>query len=96
MEISRNLEWNSRQKKDSSNYLHFEDKHFPSFIRKIKSRYWFTPPDRRRINIPYSKIFEENEKGLEVIYEKETNRYFIHCPVDRIWFPEEDRRSSEN
>ena len=85
-----------KTKKDCSNYLHFEDKSYPAFIRKIKSRYWFTTPDRRRINIPYSKIFEENKKGLEIIYEKETNRYFIHCPVDRNWFPEEDRRSSEN
>ena len=85
-----------KTKKDSSNYLHFEDEEYPVFIRKIKSRYWFTTPDRRRINIPYSKIFEENKKGLEIIYEKETNRYFIHCPVDRNWFPEEDRRSSEN
>ena len=92
----KNFRMEFKTKKEHSNYIHFEDKQYPSFIRKIKSRYWFTTPDRRRINIPYSKIFEENKKGLEVIYEKETNRYFIHCPVDRNWFPEEDKRSSEN
>ena len=92
----RKFEMRFQTKKSVTNYLHFEDKHYPAFIRKIRSRYWFTTPDRKRINIPYSKIFEENPKGLEIIYEKGTDRYFIHCPVERNWFPEEDRRSSEN
>jgi len=74
----------------------FEDRGYPAFIRKIESRYWFTTPDKKKVNIPYSKIFEENKKGLEIIHETGTDRYFIYCPVGRDWFPKEDRRSSEN
>jgi IS605 OrfB family transposase len=85
-----------RSSKNVTNYLHFEDKNFPAFIKKIKSRYWFTNTKGKRMNIPFSKVFEENKKSLEIIYEKDTGRYFIHCAVDRNWFPEEDRRSSEN
>ena len=29
-------------KKKTTEYFSFEDKEFPSFIRKIKSNYWFT------------------------------------------------------
>jgi IS605 OrfB family transposase len=80
-------------KKSPREYLHFEDRSYPVFIRNIESRYWFTTPQKKKVNIPYSKIFEENPKGLELIYEKSTDRYFIHCPVDINWFPKEDRRN---
>jgi len=84
------FEMKCMSKKSFTEYLHFEDKSFPSFIRQIDSKYWFTTPDRRRVHIPYSDI--ESQKGLEVIYEKETGRYFLHVPVERDWFPQEDRR----
>lgn len=29
---------------------------------------------------------------MEIIYEKATGKYFLHYPVERDWFPEEDRR----
>ena len=86
----KNFEMKFMSKKSPTEYLHFEDKSFPSFIKGIESRYWFTTPDRRRVFIPYSQI--GSQKGLEVIHEKETGRYFLHVPVERNWFPEEDRR----
>ena len=86
----RDFEMKFMSRKSPIDYLHFEDKSFPSFIKEIESRYWFTTQDRRRVSIPYSEI--ESQKGLEVIYEKETGRYFLHVPVERDWFPEEDRR----
>ena len=70
------------------NLLHFEDKSFPSFIRKIKSNYWFNNSNGRRDRISFSDI-TTIEKGIEIIYEKDTGRYFLHYPVDRNWFPEE-------
>ena len=87
-----NMQFMSRKK--STDYFSFEDKQFPSFIRKIKSNYWFTNSNGRRDIISFSDIIESTtEKGLEIIYEKDTGRYFLHYPVDRNWFPEEDRRN---
>ena len=79
-------------KKKTTEYFSFEDKEFPSFIRKIKSNYWFTNSKGRRDRISFSDI-TTTEKGIEIIYEKDTGRYFLHYPVDRNWFPEEDRRN---
>ena len=79
-------------KKNPTDYLHFEDKDYPSFIRKIKSNYWFTSKEGKRKKISFSDI-KTNSRGIEIIYEKETGKYFLHYPVDRNWFPEEDRRN---
>lgn len=86
----KSFEMKFMSRKRPTEYIHFEDKCFPSFIRDIESRYWFTTRDRKRVFISYSQI--ESQKGLEVIHEKETGRYFLHVPVERNWFPEEDRR----
>ena len=79
--------------KDSSKYLHFEDSSFPSMFRDIKSNYWYRTKDRKRKVISFKDIFNKTKKrGLEVICEKETDRYFIHYPVDVSWFPSDDLR----
>ena len=88
----KHFEMKFMSKKKPTEYLHFEDKSFPSFIRKIKSNYWFTNSNGRRDRISFSDI-KTIEKGIEIIYEKDTGRYFLHYPVDRNWFPEEDRRN---
>jgi len=80
-----------RTKKDDTDYVHYEDIGYPTFIRKIKSRYWYTTKDRKRKEISFSDI--KKEKGLEIIYEKKTGRYFLHYPVDINWYPEDDRRN---
>jgi len=73
--------------------LHFEDNNFPSYIKNIKNRYWFRNKDRKRTTVDYSDIHEHVcGGGIEVSYEKDTDRYFLHCPVDYDWFPENDLR----
>ncbi len=79
-----------RTKKNKTDYALFEDKSFPAFIRDIKSIYWYTTKGRKRKTISFSEL--DQTRGLELIYEKETDRYFLHYPVDRNWFPEDDRR----
>jgi hypothetical protein len=81
-----------RSRKSPTDYLNFEDKQFPTFIRNIKSRYWFTTKDRKRKHVSFSDI-DSQARGVEIIYEKETGKYFLHYPVDREWFPEDDRRN---
>jgi IS605 OrfB family transposase len=80
-------------KKKLTSFLHFEDQGYPAFIKKIKSRYWFTAKNGKKKSIPYSEIFEENKKGLEIIHEKYSDKWFIHCPVKEGWYPLEDRRN---
>ena len=87
----RHFQLKYRTKKNPTDYLNFEDKHYPKFIRKIKSRYWYTTKDRKRVNISFSDI-DTKTRGFEIIYEKDTNRYFLHYPIEHDWFPEEDRR----
>jgi len=81
-----------RSKKAGTDYLNFEDKSYPVFIKGITSKYWFTSKDRKRKYISFSDI-DCQKRGLEIIYEKETDRYFLHYPVDRDWFPSDDRRN---
>jgi len=79
-------------KKDSTYYMHFEDESFPSIIKKIKSRYWYTTKNRKRKTISFEDIFKERKRGVEIIYEKHTNRYYLHYPIEYDWFPSEDKR----
>lgn len=81
-----------RSKKSITDYLNFEDAGFPVMIKGIKSRYWYTTRDRRRKTVSFSELASLG-RGVEIIYEKETGKYFLHYPVDRDWFPTDDRRN---
>lgn len=77
--------------KKNTEYLHFEDSQFPAFIRNIKSRYWFTTKNRKREFISFNDI-DAKKRSIEIIYEKDTDRYFLHYPVEVNWYPSEDKR----
>ena len=79
-------------KKSENEYLHFEDESFPKMIRDIKSRYWYRNKNHKRTTISFEEVFKTNKKGLEIIYEKGTERYFLHYPINANWFPNEDKR----
>ena len=79
-------------KKKPTEYLHFEDKQYPSFIRKIKSKYSYTTKDRKRVNMSFADI-DTKKRGIEIIYEKNTDKYYLHYPVERSWFPSNDKRN---
>ena len=81
-----------RTKKDVLDYINFEDKSFPSMIKKIKSRYWYRTKDRKRKNISFSDI-QCNDKGMEIIHDKIKDRYFLHYPVEYDWYPSDDNRN---
>jgi IS605 OrfB family transposase len=83
-----------RSKRSPTDYLSFEDKGYPAFLNNIKSVYWYKSRENKRVNIPLSKINKTSVKrGMEIIYEKKTNKYFLHYPVSRDWFPEDDKRN---
>ena len=79
-------------KKKPTEYLHFEDKQYPTFIRKIKSKYSYTTKDRKRVNMSFMDI-DTQQRGIEIIYEKDTGKYYIQYPVERNWFPSNDKRN---
>jgi hypothetical protein len=76
--------------KNQLDILHFEDKGYPAEIDKIKSHYWYRDSTGKRTKISYTDI--PKQKGLEIIYEKKTNRYFLHYQVEANWFPPNDKR----
>ena len=77
-------------KKNPTEMVHFEDISYPSFIKNIKSNYWYKNNEGRRKRISFSDI--EIEKGLEIIHDKIKDRYIIHYPVPNNWYPQDDIR----
>ena len=83
-----------RTKKNPTDYIHFEDASYPVFINKIKSRYWYTTKERKRVNMTFKECIDSSKKrGCEIIHEKDTGKYFIHFPVEVDWFPNTDKRN---
>ena len=90
----KNFNMKYRTKKNPTDYIHFEDSGYPALIKQIKSNYWYTTNDRKRNNISFNDIVKSSKtKGLEIIYEKHTGKYFLHYPVEIDWFPEDDKRN---
>jgi IS605 OrfB family transposase len=85
------FEMKYRCKKNVTDYLHFEDKQYPKFIDKIKSHFWYRTKDHKRKIFTFDQI--KNKKSLEIIYEKETDRYFLHTPVETDFYPSDDLRN---
>ena len=86
-----NLSFRSRKK--DNEFVNFEDKGFPAFIKKIKSHYWYRTKDHKRSNISFKNIFDSTvQKGLEIIYDKVKKHYYLHYPVEQNFFPENDLR----
>ena len=86
------FEMKFQSNKRLTDYINFEDKEFPAFIKKIKSKYWFTDKKGKKNHISFSDV-DCKKRGCEIIYEKQTKRYFLHYPVDIDWFPSKDRRN---
>lgn len=80
-----------RTKKNPTDYIYYEDKRYPSYINKIKGQYWYTSNKNRKIKMQWTNF--KAEKSINIIYEKETQKYFLHVSVDEDWFPVNDRRN---
>jgi putative transposase len=88
-----NMKYLSR--KHPTDIIHYEDSNYPSFIKKIKSMYWFRNNNhslRKRQSISLLDV-DTPPRGIEIIYEKQTGKYFLHYPVEANWFPNEDVRN---
>ena len=87
-----NFQMHFISKKSNTQYLHFEDSSYPSIFKHIKSTYWYRTKDRKRKFISLKDVSCQ-KRGIEIIYEKDTNKYFLHYPVDIDWFPDDDMRN---
>lgn len=89
----KDFELGFRSRKKHNEFVNFEDKSFPAFIKKIKSHYWFRSKDHKRRNISFHDIFKNTaQKGLEIIFDKVKNHYYLYYPVEQDFFPEDDLR----
>jgi len=83
-----------KSKKDSIDNISFEDEGFPKEILKMKSNYWYTDFENKKRKTSFGSIFSQTKKrGLEIIYDKLVDQYFIHYPVEYDFFPNYDRRN---
>lgn len=97
-----------KSKKDPISLLHFDDGNYPSFINKIRSTYWFrtnrdeirysgynkTGTKKTRCSISLKDIIKQTKKtSIEIIYDKVTDKYYVHIPVDQHWYPSIDIRN---
>jgi len=81
-------------KKTPNEFLLFEDKCFPAFFRRMKGQYWFTGRRGRRQRCSFQDLINQTDpRGVEIIYEKATGKYFFNYPVDVDFYPEGDRRN---
>lgn len=88
------FEMKTKNKKDDTENVYFEDSSFPSELRNIDSKYWFSDKSRKRKHISFADIWRSTKhRGIEIIHEKPTGRYFLHYPIDRTWYPSDDRRN---
>ena len=92
---NRDFELRCRSTKKTPNeFLLFEDKCFPTFIRGMKGQYWFTGRRGRRQRCSFQDLINQTDpRGVEIIYEKATGKYFFYYPVDVDFYPEGDRRN---
>ncbi|NBP58269.1 hypothetical protein EBU71_17415 [bacterium] len=82
------------KKKSKTEYVLFEDKNFPVFIRDMKSQYWYTDVNGRKQRSSFKDLFTQtNPRGLEIIYDKIKDHYYFCYPVDYNFYPEKDRRN---
>jgi len=72
----------------------YEDENFPSFIKKIKSNYWYTNYDNKKVKTSFQSIFKNSKnRGFEIVYDSIKDKYFLHYPVEYNFYLEDDRRN---
>ena len=82
------------KKKSKTEFVLFEDKNFPMFIREMKSQYWYTDINGRKQRSSFKDLFTQTDpRGLEIIYDKIKDHYYFCYPVDYNFYPEKDRRN---
>ena len=88
------FEMKHMSRKKDTEYALFEDEKYPSFIKSIKGRYWYTNRENKKCAFSMSSLLSQTkDRGCEIIYEKSTDRYFLHYPVEYDFFPDDDRRN---
>jgi IS605 OrfB family transposase len=92
----RKFKFHYQSHKDPFQHAYFDDWHFSVWIRKLKSRYWFKNKAGRRESVSFEELVNDKnckKRGLEIMYEKNTDQYFLHYPVDVNYFYEKDIRN---
>lgn len=81
------------KKKVTTDFVLFEDKNYPVFIREIGSQYWYTDINGKKQRSSFKDLCNQTDpRGLEIIYDKMKGHYYFSYPVDYTFYPEKDRR----
>ena len=60
-------------------------------MTRLKVIFGIEQKDKKRKTYSFKEL--KNKKSLEIIYEKETDRYFLYSPVEVDFFPTDDNRN---
>jgi hypothetical protein len=78
-------------KKNTDQIISFDDGEFPALFKNMRSVYTYrqkTRTPRRRATLSLSEIIKLTRKrAITFIYQQDTDKYYIHYPVDASWFP---------
>lgn len=93
----KNFNLKFRRKDNIKEFMRFEDTQIPVEIKYIKSRYWYRTKNYKRRTIKIEDIYESTNKcsGIEYFKDKATGHYYLHCPVEKNWFYENDIRRNK-
>lgn len=91
---TKDFDLHIKSKKSETQFVLFEDEHYPSFIRNISSSYWYTDKKGKKKRNSFKDLCSQTDpKGLEIIYDKIKDHYYFCYPVDYHFYPEDDRRN---
>ena len=95
------IHFKSKKQEESKNSaITFDDHDYPNILKQIAGRFGYRipkdqclPGQKRRCTItPQQVIKETGKRGCTFVYEKCTDRYFLHYPVPVDYYPKNDQR----
>lgn len=72
--------------------LTFEDSGYPKAINDIETIYTYNKVGGGRGKMTLTEVMKTaGKRGLEIVYNKDIDEYYLHYPVSREWFAPDDR-----
>lgn len=91
---------NFRTSKSVNEFLSFDDGNFPTYIKNLRGYYGYRlarDPQlsckKRRVHMTLEEIISQRPNTpISITHDKQTKEWTLHFPVERDWFPSDDRR----
>ena len=88
-----------RRSKTINEFLSFDDGNYPTYIKNLTGYYGYRNGNRnlacnkRRVHLNLQEIISQHpQTAITITHDKQTKEWTLHFPVERDWFPSDDRR----